>query len=79
MRQIVSCENRLKKMLIADKKENPAKIERVLKSELFYLLRNFFELNSDDLNVDIIVNSFGKFEFIINGIATNIKRIHTFD
>ena len=79
MREIVTCENRLKNMLIADKKENPAKIERLLKSELFYLLRNFFEINSEDLSVDIAVNSIGRFEFVITGMASGIKMVHTFD
>ena len=78
MRNITNCENRLREMLIADKRENPSKIERLLKSELYYLLRNYFEFNSEDFTIEIAVNEFGKFEFNISGVAASLKKIHTF-
>ena len=79
MNNIAKCETRLKNMLIADKRENPSKIERVLKSELYHLLRNYFELNSEDFIVEIGVNEHGKFEFTITGVALALKKIHTFE
>ena len=79
MRDVLICENRLRDMLIVDKRENPSKIERLLKAEMFYLLRNYFEFNAEDLTIEIAVNETGKFEFDISGIATSIKKIHTFE
>ena len=46
MKDIGICENRMKNMITLDKSFNPIKIEKVLKSEIIYLLKK------------IMVNSF---------------------
>lgn len=78
MNNLVSCEDRLKKMLISDKSENPARIERVIKSELLYLLKNYFEISSEDFRVDIRVRDDGRYELNINGVSRTIKIAHLF-
>ena len=40
MRDLANLENRLKNIIVADKKENPEKIERLLKSEIMNVLKN---------------------------------------
>jgi len=60
----INCENRLKNMMVADKADNPHKIERVLRAEIFYVLKNYFEIRGDDLFVNIELNELGN--YIIN-------------
>lgn len=54
--------DRLKGMLTNDKKENPIKLENVIKSEILYVLKNYMEIKSDDVEFDINVNNDGKYE-----------------
>ncbi len=61
--QIVGSE-RLRGVLVQDKKENPLKIINVLKSELLFVLQNYMDINKDDMDFDIVVNSDGK--YIVN-------------
>ena len=42
------CETRLRNMVIKDKKDNPQKINGVLKAELLYVLRNYLDLKEYD-------------------------------
>ena len=49
MREIVGLENRLKNMIALDKKEEPEKIIKVLKAEVVNLLKNYFEITSEDV------------------------------
>lgn len=58
---------RLKSVLIQDKKENPVKIINVLKSEIIYVLQNYMEITGEDMEFDIVVNSEGK--YIVNFTA----------
>lgn len=78
MNNLTICENRLKTMLAGDKQENPQRIERVLKSEILYVLKNYFEICSEDLNVEILVNEQGRYELNIHGLSRAIKIAHTF-
>ena len=61
MRELVSCEDRLKSMIISDKQENPEKINRLIKSELLYLLKNYFDICSEDMLVNITIGDNGRF------------------
>ncbi len=61
--QVVASE-RLKSVLVQDKKENPIKIINVLKSELLYVLKNYMEVTPEDIDFDIVVNAEGK--YIVN-------------
>jgi hypothetical protein len=61
-----------------DKQETPQKINRLLKSEILYLLKNYFEICSEDLSVDINIDDCGKYLLNINGLCRNIKVAHLF-
>ena len=79
MRQIVNCEDRLKDMIIMDKQEAPQKINRLLKSEILYLLKNYFDLTAEDLNLDIGINDGGRYIINICAQSRSIKIAHVFN
>lgn len=57
----LTCEDRLRNIMVVDKKENPQRIERLLKSELLYVLKNYFEVSYDGLDVSICVDEKGEY------------------
>ena len=79
MSNIIVCENRLKNMLVSDKRENPERIKRVLKSELLNVLKNYFEIACEDLILDIIIREDGKYDIQMNVISRAIKFANTFE
>ena len=78
MREIVGLENRLKNMIALDKKEEPEKIIKVLKAEVVNLLKNYFEITSEDVETSILVTSDGKYDLQINAVSNTIKIANTF-
>ncbi len=50
--------NRLNNILERDKKTNPQYLMNVIKSDFFYLISNYFEVDFDDITINI--NSDGK-------------------
>ena len=67
------CETRLKKMLVKDKKDNPHKITNILKSEILYVLKNYFELQNYDIDIDIRIKDNGMYHLVIEAECRNIK------
>lgn len=78
MRDLANLENRLKNIIVADKKENPEKIERLLKSEIINVLKNYFDITSEDVSLSILINDDGKYDLQINAISSFLKIAHTF-
>lgn len=78
MKNISQAETRLKNIISADKKENPIKIERLLKSEIYYILKNYFEINSEDMSLNLKINEDGKYQLQLNAISRSIKITQTF-
>lgn len=64
MKNIIVLKDRMKQILANDKKENPNKISGLIKSEIFYVLKNYMDINIDDLKFDIGIDNYGK--YIIN-------------
>ena len=77
MKKIIG-EERLKNILISDKKQNPERMVKIIKSEMLYLLRNYFELCDEDLSVSIAVNSSNMYDVNINFLANSLKVAKTF-
>lgn len=75
---IQTCEDRLKAMVILDKQEIPQNINKVIKSEILYVLKNYFEISSEDLIVDLYLNESGKYELNLKLESRFIKRARTF-
>ena len=78
MRDLANLENRIKNIIVADKKENPEKIERLLKSEIMNVLKNYFDITSEDVSLSILINDDGKYDLQINAISSFLKIAHTF-
>ena len=78
MRDLANLENRLKNIIVADKKENPEKIERLLKSEIMNVLKNYFDITSEDVSLSILINDDGKYDLQINAISSFLKIAHKF-
>ena len=79
MKKIKKCEERLKDIIILDKQETPKKINRLLKSELLFLLKNYFEICAEDLSLDISITDSGKYYLKVEAESRNIKIAHIFD
>ena len=78
MKDLDNLKNRLKNIIVADKKENPEKIERLLKSEIMNVLKNYFDITSEDVSLSILINDDGKYDLQINAISSFLKIAHTF-
>ena len=78
MKEMVNCENRLKNMLVLDKQEAPQKIDRLLKSELLFVFKNYFDICAEDLLLDISIDANGKYLISVNAESRNIKIAHLF-
>ena len=46
-------EERLKRVLGVDKKQNPEKMVKIIKSEVFCLLKDYFEFDGDEYNIGL--------------------------
>ena len=57
---------------------NPAKTERLLKSEIMNVLKNYFDITSEDVSLSILINDDGKYDLQINAISSFLKIAHTF-
>ena len=78
MREIITCEDRLKSMIVLDKQETPQKINKVIKAEILYILRNYFDICAEDLSLEISVNEYGKYNLNIQGECRNMRIAHVF-
>lgn len=67
------CDSRLKSVIIADKKDNPKKIEKVLKSEVLNIIKNYFDVTSESIELSILINKDGMYDIQINALSRSIK------
>lgn len=67
------CQERLKNMIVIDKKENPQRLERLIKAEIYYVLKNYFDIRHDDLDVNLEVNADGQYVCNISCMSNTIK------
>lgn len=75
---IVSCEERLKRIVVLDKMEVPSKITKIIKAEMLYLLKNFFEISSEDLDINISLDKDRRYVMDVKVVSKNIKNVRTF-
>lgn len=52
---------RLNNLMNVDKKDNPDKIVKLLKSEIVYVFKNYMDINIDDVKLDIGIDNNGKY------------------
>ena len=72
------CVSRLQNMARQDKSELSSKINKLIKSEVLYLLRNYFDVSGDGVDVDIVVDEYGKYNININAKANTFKVVRLF-
>ena len=65
--------NRLRGMLTNDKKENPIKMESIIKSEILYVLKNYMDIKSDNSEFSILVNNDGEYEITFYAKVNRLK------
>jgi len=69
--------NRLKTVLNQDKKLNPHYIKDIIKSDIFYLLNNYFEVEFKDINIDIDVDNQNLYTISISAHGDRLKIMKT--
>ena len=67
------CEDRLKKVLIRDKNEDPKHIMNVLKSDMLQVLNNYMDIKSENLDIEIVVLENGAYKLLMEGYSNRIK------
>ncbi|MBE5736527.1 MAG: hypothetical protein E7356_04175 [Clostridiales bacterium] len=77
MKELVKCENRLKNIMLMDKQEVPQRIVRVVKAELLYVLKNYFDVSSENMSVDISLNATGQYVLSMVMESDSIKVVNT--
>ena len=79
MNSLIKCENRLKNIIVSDKRENPCRIEKILKSELINIVKNYFEICSDEVDLSILIRDDGRYSIQLNVLSRSIKFANSFD
>jgi septum formation topological specificity factor MinE len=64
---------RLKKVLISDKHFNPERIEEVMKSDILTILQNYTDVDGENLNFLIEVNTEGGYNIKVDANCTRLK------
>jgi len=65
--------NRLKRVLIADKHFNPENIKRVIRSDVYNLLKNYADIMPEDVFLDIEITGGGEYEITIKAECKRLK------
>ncbi len=65
--------NRLDKVIKKDKQVNPQYMKEVIKSDIFYLLNNYFEVEFEDINIAINVTERNMYVVDISAIGDRMK------
>ena len=63
---------RLNTVIQKDKATNPKYIINVLKSDFYYLISNYFEVDFEDINIDIDLNK-DKYEISVKCLGDRLK------
>ena len=64
---------RLDSVISRDKEINPKYLKQVIKSDFFYLISNYFEVEFEDINVDISVDEHNKYEIVLECRGERVK------
>ncbi|MBQ7797956.1 MAG: cell division topological specificity factor MinE [Clostridia bacterium] len=65
--------NRLDNVIKKDKQLNPQYMKDVIKSDIFYLLNNYFEVEYDDIDIAINLTDNNVYAININAIGDRMK------
>lgn len=65
--------NRLDNVIKKDKQLNPQYMKDVIKSDIYYLLNNYFQVEYNDININIDLNDNNMYTININAIGDRMK------
>ena len=68
--------SRLNSVIQKDKKTNPNYITKLIKSDFFYLISNYFEVDFEDINIAVNLEE-DKYKIDISCLADRIKLMKT--
>lgn len=71
--------NRLKDVIKKDKEDSPRFVKDVIKSDFFYLINNFFEVEFQDVDVKIDIDDNNKYSINVSAIGDRAKLINKLD
>ena len=75
---ISEVEKRLNQALILEKHFNPEKIRNVIKSDIFCVLKNYGDIESENLHFDIVILDDGSYEVEFKAKLNHIKMFKSF-
>lgn len=67
---------RLKDVIKKDKEDSPRYVKDVIKSDFFYMINNFFDVEFGDISIDIDVDDNNKYSISISAIGDRAKVLH---
>ena len=67
--------DRLEKIISIDFKDSAVNIDKIIKSEVVYVLKNYLIISNEDVECDIKFNSSGKLTLSIFANARGVKRV----
>lgn len=68
----MNIQQRLDSIIQKDKTNNPKYIINILKSDFFYLINNYFEVDFDDIKVEINFEN-EKYNLILSAVGDRLK------
>ena len=72
------CESRLKSFAVQDKSENLYKLKKLIKSEILYVLKNYFDVTADGVDVELSVDVNNQYNISVMAKANVIKIVRLF-
>ena len=68
--------SRLNSVISKDKENNPKYLKQVIKSDFFYLISNYFEVDFEDIDVDIHISTDNQYliELVCRGDRIKLMR-----
>lgn len=68
--------NRLDNVIKKDKQINPQYMKEVIKSDVFYLLNNYFEVEYSDIKISINLNENNTYNLDISAVGDRMKSMN---
>lgn len=66
-------EDRLRKVLVSDKKNLPPQLKKIIESDIVEVLENYLSVEKGTFDFDVNINAEGKYELHFSLLATFIK------
>ena len=67
---------RLNSVIQKDKETNPKYIINVIKSDFYYLISNYFEVDFEDIEIDVSLDK-DKYHISVNCLGDRLKLMHS--